>query len=132
LSRFDAASALAALVRGISDDCHILTFSEKLIEVPPRYGMALIDAIRDSQPNVGTYLGRAVESLRTMPAPDRLIVITDEQTADRVGKPVGRGYLVNVASCENGIGYGDWTHINGFSEAIVRYISEIERIENPG
>jgi hypothetical protein len=31
-----------------------------------------------------------------------------------------------VASNRNGVGYGQWTHIDGFSEAVVEYIAELE------
>jgi 60 kDa SS-A/Ro ribonucleoprotein len=31
-----------------------------------------------------------------------------------------------VASNRNGVGYGKWTHIDGWSEAIVNYIAELE------
>jgi hypothetical protein len=58
---------------------------------------------------------------------DRLIVITDEQSHDRVPVPKhGRGYVVNVASYRNGVGYGAWTHIDGWSEAIIEYIRSVE------
>jgi len=53
--------------------------------------------------------------------------VTDEQTADRVGPPIGRGYIINVASHQNGVSYGDWTKINGWSEASVQYIAELEK-----
>ncbi|MCL5460108.1 hypothetical protein M3M33_15835, partial [Loigolactobacillus coryniformis] len=83
-------------------------------------GMALIDAIVGSQPHRGTYLGGALEALKTQAKAqaDRIIVITDEQSADAVGKPIGRGYMLNVATDKNGVGYGDWTHVSGFSEAV--------------
>ena len=126
LTRIDAASALAVLVRGISDDCRVFTFSTQVVEVPPRSGMALIDAISRSQPHGGTYLGQAIEALRKNIKADRLIVFTDEQTADKVGKPIGKGYIINVATNQNGVGYGDWTHINGFSEAVIQYIQSLE------
>jgi len=126
LTRIDAASALAVLVRGISDDCRVFTFSTQVVEVPPRSGMALIDAITRSQPHGGTYLGRAIEALRQNVKADRLIVFTDEQSADSVGKPIGKGYIINVATNQNGVGYGDWVHINGFSEAVVQYIQSLE------
>ena len=48
-----------------------------------------------------------------------LIVITDNQTHDRVPAPKGRGYVINVASYKNGVGYGKWVHIDGWSEAVV-------------
>jgi len=33
---------------------------------------------------------------------------------------------VNVASSRNGVGYGKWTHVDGWSEAIVDYIAELD------
>ena len=36
--------------------------------------------------------------------------------------------MINVASYENGVGYGNgWTHINGWSERVYDYIVEAER-----
>jgi hypothetical protein len=70
-------------------------------------------------------LGRALSELRDRS--DRLIVITDEQSHDRVPSPKsGRGYVVNVARYRNGVGYGAWTHIDGWSEAIIEYIRSVE------
>jgi hypothetical protein len=39
------------------------------------------------------------------------------------------GYVINVASNRNGVGYGEWTHIDGWSEAVVDYIAELERAD---
>jgi hypothetical protein len=58
---------------------------------------------------------------------DRIIVITDEQSHDRVPAPKGKGYVINVASARNGVGYGAWSHIDGWSEAVIDYIRELER-----
>ena len=58
---------------------------------------------------------------------DRLIVITDEQAHDTVPAPQGKGYVINVASYKNGVGYGKWTHIDGWSESVVEYIRALER-----
>jgi len=44
---------------------------------------------------------------------DRLVVITDEQSHDSVPAPKGVGYVINVASAQNGVGYGAWTHVDG-------------------
>ena len=56
-----------------------------------------------------------------------LIVITDEQTRDAVPPPQAQfSYMINVASNKNGVGYGKWTHIDGFSEGVIRYRSESE------
>ena len=32
----------------------------------------------------------------------------------------------NAASNRNGVGYGEWTHIDGWSEAVIDYIAELE------
>jgi hypothetical protein len=59
---------------------------------------------------------------------DPLIVITDEQSDEAVPDPVAkRAYMINVAASRNGIGYGRWVHLDGFSEQVVRYIAEYER-----
>ena len=34
--------------------------------------------------------------------------------------------MINVASYKNGVGYGSWRHIDGFSEACIEYIQEYE------
>jgi hypothetical protein len=78
-----------------------------------------------SQRHSGTRLGAALDSIGE--PYDRIIVITDEQSHDSVGAPRGRGYIINVASARNGVGYGPWTHIDGFSEAVIDYIRELER-----
>jgi hypothetical protein len=31
-----------------------------------------------------------------------------------------------VASYKNGVGYGAWTHIDGWSELVIEYIRELE------
>jgi len=124
LKRIDAASALASVING---DVRMFSFSEQITEVPPRRGMSGIDAIVRSQPHGGTYLGAAITELNRQVKHDRLIVITDEQTHDRVPDPVApNAYLINVASAKNGVGYGRFTHIDGFSESVIRFIHESE------
>lgn len=60
-------------------------------------------------------------------AHDRLIVITDEQSHDRVREPHARlAYMINVASNRWGVGYGRWVHVDGFSEGVIRFIHEYE------
>lgn len=128
LTRLDAAAALAVLVRGIAAEARVFRFNTSAQEVPARQGMALIDAI--GRAGGGTTLGRAVRDVRAAwPQMDRLIVVTDEQSADPVGAPGCKGYVLNVATNKNGVGYGDWTHISGFSEAVVDYIAATERQE---
>jgi len=126
MTRMDAACALAALING---DVRMFSFSSQVVEVPPRRGMAGVDALRTSQPHGGTALAQAVQAVNQQVQHDRLIVITDEQATDgRVPPPVARkAYMINVASNKHGVGYGKWVHMDGFSEGIIRYIAEAER-----
>jgi hypothetical protein len=130
MKRTDAAYGLAILLREIAEKVTIFTFSEKARRVAGRRGLALRDALEQSQPHGGTNLGaslKQVEADRDCAGYDRVVVITDEQSHDRVADPHGRGYVINVASARNGVGYGKWTHMDGFSEAVVDYIAELER-----
>jgi len=132
MQRTDAAYGLAVLVREIAEKAAVYSFSDRVVEVPARRGFALRDAIDASQPHNGTYLGKAVEWLNEHERYDRLIVITDEQAHDSVPKPTGKGYVINVASYKNGVGYGKWTHIDGWSEAVIEYIRTLEEPANGG
>jgi Mg-chelatase subunit ChlD len=132
MQRTDAAYGLAVLLREIAEKVAVFSFSDKLVDVPARRGFALRDAIDRSQPHSSTELGQAVTELneaaiKQKQSYDRLIVITDEQSHDRVPLPTGKGYVINVASYKNGVGYGKWTHIDGWSESVVEYIRELER-----
>ena len=126
MRRTDAAYGLAILLSEVAEKVSIYTFSDAAVRIPPRRGFALRDAMELSQRHGGTRLGAALD---TVSEPyDRIVVITDEQSQDRVGPPSsGRGYMINVASARNGVGYGPWTHIDGFSEAVVDYIRELEQ-----
>lgn len=124
MDRLDAAAALAAILRETSDDVRVFAFSDNVWELKPRRGFALIDEFRQLS-HGGTYLGQAVSHINKIPH-GLLVVITDEQSHDAVPGPNGKGYMINVASYDRGIGYGAWTHLDGFSESIVKYIAEAE------
>jgi 60 kDa SS-A/Ro ribonucleoprotein len=127
MQRTDAAYGLAVLLREIAEKVAVYSFSDNLVEVPARRGFALRDAIDVSQRHNSTQLGNAVEKLNGNEKCDRLIVITDEQAHDKVPAPRGKGYLINVASYKNGVGYGKWMHIDGWSEAVIEYIRALEQ-----
>ncbi len=126
----DAAAGVAMVAREICENVRVATFSNQVVEVPPRRGFGLRNAMRNSQPSGGTYIGAAVTWARKQ-SPDRIIVITDEQSHDGVPDPnaAAKGYVINVAPYRNGVGYGAWKHVNGFSESVLDYIREIENIE---
>lgn len=128
LRRLDAACGLAILLREVAETVNVVTFSDRLVPVPPRRGFALRDAIVGSQPHGGTQLGGALKAIHEIPsaAYDRIIVLTDEQSHDAVGAPKGIGWMVNVAAYQNGVGYGAWRHIDGWSEAVLDYIKASE------
>jgi len=131
MQRTDAAYGLAVLLREIGEKVAVFSFSNDLVEVPARRGFALRDAIDASQQHGATYLGKAVEKLSANETYDRLIVITDEQAHDTVPAPKGKGYVINVASYKNGVGYGKWTHIDGWSESVIEYIRALEQTAWP-
>ncbi len=139
MQRTDAAYGLAVLLREIGEKVSVFSFSDDLVEVPASRGFALRDAIDASQRHNSTQLGKAVESLNQNETYDRLIVISDEQAHDSIpgpgqwndGRPrPSNGYVVNVASYKNGVGYGKWTHIDGWSESVVEYIRTLEQTVN--
>ena len=132
MTRMDAACGLAILLRELCDRVSVYSFSDDCKTIPPRRGFALRDAIVGSQRPSGTYLGRALDRVHldnSIHGYDRIIVITDEQTHDSVGAPLRGvpGYVINVASYKNGVGYGAWNHIDGWSEAVVDYIRAFEK-----
>jgi len=126
LVRYDAANGLAILARELCEEVAVYSFSNEVIRIPDLRGFALRDAIARSQPHCSTYLGEAVRYINETESYDRLIVLTDEQSHDPVPDPKGKGYMINVASYKNGIGYAPWLHIDGWSEAVLDYISAYE------
>lgn len=128
LTRWDAAVSLAMLLEGVCDDLDIFQFNTTATKVEKAYGFALKNKIR--RPSGGTRMWDAIRGAGANY--DRVIVITDEQTADNGKLPDGKAnyYILNVASNENGVGYSSRSvHISGFSEASVKYITELESME---
>jgi hypothetical protein len=126
LDRLDAAAGLAILVNALAEECVVYTFSSDVIRMPPRQGMALRDAICATYHGM-TLLGHAIQMMNQEPY-DRLIVMTDEESYDFVPSPKNLGYMVNVASYQNSVGYGPWVRLTGFSEALVQWIQASESL----
>ena len=136
-----AAAGLAILLREIAERVNVYAFNEKAYEVPARRGFGLRDAL--AQTRNGWSRGGLAVAMANRDGYDRIIVITDGQwhysdtTAldAREGDPqvvapkplTGRAYMVNVASYKNGVGYGRWMQIDGWSDAIVDYIRAAEQ-----
>ncbi len=126
LTRWEVAAGLSMLAREICEHVSIYTFSTNCKQLPNRRGFALKDLIRQMVGG-GTNTGDAVKMINQNEKYDRLIIFTDEQSHQSIPNPTGKGYVVNVASNQNGIGYGTWIHIDGWSEAILDYILESEK-----
>jgi hypothetical protein len=129
MQRLDAASGLAILLREVCETVTVYKFNNDAELVPARRGFALRDAI--GRANGGTCLGKATQTVMARETPDRLIIITDEQSSDPVPSCSNglKGYIVNVGSNKNGVGYrSGWVHVGGWSEAIVNYITQYESL----
>ncbi len=127
ISFLDAACGVAMICREICDDVRVYSFSYEERLVPDRHGFALRDAIVNSQGHGGTQLGHSLKNVMAANKDaDRIIVITDEQSHDAVADPHCKGYIINVASYQNGVGYGSWVHVDGFSEAVIKWIQAYE------
>lgn len=129
LIRYDAAAGLAMLLREECENVRIFTFSDEKhpIEVAPRRGFALRDALGKTRG--GTYLGNAVNWCnQNVAGQDRIIVLTDEESSDKVPGPKGKGYLLNVSTYEHAVGpHLGWLRVSGWSEKIVDYIKQVEK-----
>jgi 60 kDa SS-A/Ro ribonucleoprotein len=133
MTRMDAACGLAMLAREqFPKGTTVYTFSNAVVTVPARRGFALRDAIVGSQGHGSTNTSSAIKMANRV-GYDRLIVITDEQShtaypAPLAGKPA---YVINIGAYKNGLGYGPWTHIDGFSEATLKFIGVLEQEPGP-
>lgn len=147
MTRDIAACALGAIARELCENPAIYATAgsdearkHATAEVPARRGMALVDAIHGMCSPLGgggIFLKQVMDFLleREKHA-DRVIVITDEQDcgvgsddSPLAARAFGKhNYIVNVASAKNGIGYGKWTHVDGFSERVFDFIAQSESV----
>jgi len=125
ITRVEAAGGLGILLREVCEQVVVIGYGSQAAILPPRRGFALADAYRRG-PGGWTYTENA-KWLADAEGYDRIVILTDEQSHQSISDPNGKGYVVNVAAYQNGIGYGAWTHIDGWSESVVRYIQEAEQ-----
>jgi len=150
LTRLDAAGALAILIREIAEDPVIYATAgsderrkHATKQVPARRGFALgeIFAQMKMESEIGhggIFLTQCMDYVSEQEHGEaaRVIVITDEQdcatgmnakcdpnAAEAFGD---ENYLINISADKNGIGYGNFTHISGWSEAIIDFIRTSE------
>lgn len=123
IDRSDAACALAIMAREVCEEVVIISFSDRAAMIPTRRGFALADAIKTSVTPSSTNTQFAINCAASL-GYERLIVISDEQSHQSVQNPLydTKGYIINVAAYQNGIGYGKFTHIDGWSESVLDFI----------
>ena len=140
VDRARVATSLAVLVRELCENAAIYATAgndgsriHKTQLVPSRRGFALSDAIfKLSEPlgGGGIFLTQVMDYVKKAEtSADRIIVITDEQDCSGESDAPSRAdafgtynYIINVNTYEHGIGYKKWTHINGWSEAVLDFI----------
>lgn len=148
LSRKDAAIALSILAQEMCEKVYIYAtagndcarvHATKL--VPARRGFGLKDAMNKANEEIGgggIFLKQCMDFVYDQHKEDgidRVIVFTDEQDCDQKCNPatarlLGKhNYIVNVSNNKNGVGYEKWTKIDGFSEATLKYILEVEKAQ---
>ncbi len=131
MTRADAGAGIAMLALARSTNARCFAFGNEYTEVPARANLSLRGSLHEAVriTGHGTMGGKAVKGvLAEWPGVDRLILITDEQLHDALPKlPKSvKGYCINVAANQHGVGYREWTHIDGFSAKTVDYIKERE------
>ncbi len=141
MTRMDGAAALAMLMKEVCEEVVIYDTAVSTKKVPDNiHGFKLATTLKNDTLGTGhggIYLVKCMDTIHAEhPDATRVIVFTDEQDcgSDRSNAPAkanafgDKNYLVNVATYENGIGYGDkWLHVHGFSESIVDYIKTYEK-----
>jgi len=128
LLRYEAAAALAVLVRGLSRSCRIFVYSNDCVEIANLKGLGLMAEIK-RYVGGGTNTEQAVRRVNTCCREvDRMILLTDEQAHDGLCASVAKhAYLINVAPYKPGLNLsGSWVRIDGWSERIIDWIQHCE------
>ena len=146
MTRAYVACALGALAREACEQVEIYATAgsdreqkHKTALVRNRRGLPLVEEIHGlchPLQGGGIFLKQSLDWIgdeRRGRMADRVIVITDGQDTDQKNKGTAnvrqiarKQYIINVASDKNGVGYGPWTSLDGWSEKVLDYIRECE------
>ncbi len=142
-TRYDATALLVGSLVEMCDDPVVYATAgcdrqrqHATAKVASTPGFKMVNTLRDKNHSLGQggiFLKQCMEYIKAEEGNvDRVIVLTDEQDTDSRSSPlhaqmVGKtNYLVNVASYRNGIGYRKWTHVDGFTEGVLKWIAAFE------
>lgn len=149
MTRMECAASMCILLRELCEDVAFYatagydeTCIHKASLVRPHRGFALRDAIISEANKLGgggIFLKKAMDyTLDAEKKADRVIVITDEQDTDSKANPQTanawgkRNYIINISVEKGGVAFKKFTHVNGFSESIIDYLSATEKLEETG
>ncbi len=133
----EAGAALAVVCRGVTPEARTFAFGDRCAEVKNLKGLGLVDAVCCSQTQnwtgCGTNIPGAIQTVyEKFPTVERMIVVTDCQSYGNGAnlRKGTKGYFLNVAGYEITMPKrgGQWTELNGWSERLVDWIREEERI----
>src|SRR5574344_1364195 len=140
LTNAEKAASLAIMVDSLCKFSSIYTFDREAHEQKSR-GFELADVCANT--SGGTKVIHSANSAiskmnKESRLPNRIIILTDEQSSfddeaeSDLFKSIKNKYIINVAPYQNGICYNDTVHINGFSDGVLKYIYEYERLNSNG
>lgn len=121
------AIALGMVAAEMCEDHDVFYFANTIENAGSLRGFEIQDQYSRANVGGGTSMRTAIQGVSNQ-GYDRVIVITDEQSSDPVGKaPAPHSYMMNVACYKNGVGYRNgWQHIDGFSSNVLNYILAYE------
>ena len=149
VDRAQAACQLGAFLREVCEDVSVYATAgddgarvhqTKLI--PARHGMALSEAIHgmcNPLGGGGIFLYQVCEWIKEREdEADRIIVVTDEQDCDDLNDARSpskadafgtNNYIINIGGYgDRSINFGKWVTVSGWSENIVKFVLEYERL----
>lgn len=133
LDRFDAAAALAVLAKEICESSSVWAFAYDAKQVKNVRGLHLVDEIRKTNSG-GTRVGTSAATVLAAEKPDRLIIVTDEESEDNLPPTKCETWIINVASYKPVLQVaGNVRRIHGFSERVldfIKYENGIEIVES--
>jgi hypothetical protein len=140
------------------EDPVVISFSNEPKVIPARHGFALKDAIQNAMRPSGTYLRAATGLANSRGYERIIVITDEQAhpgwgstLVSRTGYqryrgvpvpyvsslgsrgiedplPGSKAYCINVGTYQNGVAYGPWTHIDGFSAATLDYITTMEDV----